>query len=175
MIQVRCKEVGQHTCVISFSSLFVFVRSDEEVTHNIGFHMICDVHFGDTRNDITPAIDKWLPNDHTEERYATNKTTKMGTNSRQTTRILTRTFPFFSLPSTTMQVRCKEWVGVITFSSLFVFVRSDEERTHIVLYHMICDVHFGDTRYDLTPAICKWLPNDHPEEQHTSNKYSRII
>jgi hypothetical protein len=35
---------------------------------------------------------------------------------------------------------------------------------------MICDVHFGDTRYDLTPAIGKWLPNDHTEEQITTTK-----
>ena len=35
--------------------LFVFVRSDEEVTHNNDFFMICGVHFGDTRNDITPV------------------------------------------------------------------------------------------------------------------------
>ena len=33
--------------------------------------MICDVHFGDTRNDLTPAIGKWLPNNHTEERTTT--------------------------------------------------------------------------------------------------------
>ena len=32
---------------------------------------------------------------------------------------------------------------------------------------MICDVHFGDTRNDITPAIVKWLPNNHPEEQTT--------
>ena len=35
---------------------------------------------------------------------------------------------------------------------------------------MICDVHFGDTRYDLTPAMEKWLPNDHTEEQTHDNK-----
>ena len=36
---------------------------------------------------------------------------------------------------------------------------------------MICDVHFGDTRNDITPATPKWLPNDHPEEQtHDNNK-----
>ena len=36
---------------------------------------------------------------------------------------------------------------------------------------MICDVHFGDTRNDLTPATVKWLPNDHTEEQtHDNNK-----
>jgi hypothetical protein len=40
------------------------------------------------------------------------------------------------------------WVGVIPFSALFVFVRSDEETTHNLLLDMICDVHFGDTRYD---------------------------
>jgi hypothetical protein len=25
--------------------------SDEEITHNVYWFMICDVHFGDTRND----------------------------------------------------------------------------------------------------------------------------
>ena len=25
--------------------------SDEEITHEVTVHMICDVHFGDTRND----------------------------------------------------------------------------------------------------------------------------
>ena len=47
--------------------------------------MICDVHFGDTRNDITPANFKWLPNDHTEEQY----TTKIST--RTVTRTITAT------------------------------------------------------------------------------------
>ena len=41
--------------------------------------------------------------------------------------------------------------------------RADEEITHKNMIGMICDVHFGDTRYDLTPAIPKWLPNNHPE------------
>ena len=52
--------------------LFCCGRSDEEVTHKSISLMICDVHFGDTRNDITPAITKWLPNNHTEEQYTTN-------------------------------------------------------------------------------------------------------
>ena len=40
-----------------------------------------------------------------------------------------------------------------------------------VAFVMICDVHFGDTRYDLTPVRSKWLPNDHTEEQtHDNNK-----
>ena len=33
---------------------------------------------------------------------------------------------------------------------------------------MICDVHFGDTRNDITPAKRKWLPNNYPEEQTTT-------
>ena len=44
----------------------------------------------------------------------------------------------------------------------------DEEITHNLMFGMICDVHFGDTRYDLTPAIMKRLPNNHPEEQTTT-------
>jgi hypothetical protein len=63
----------------------------------------------------------------------------------------------------------KKWVGVTSFSSLFVFVCSDEEIAHEILTSMICDVHFGDTRYDLTPATSKWLPNDNTEE-HTTTK-----
>ena len=47
--------------------------------------MICDVHFGDTRNDITPARSKWLPNDHTEEQTTTKTTT------RSVTRTITAT------------------------------------------------------------------------------------
>jgi hypothetical protein len=71
--------------------------------------------------------------------------------------------------------KIKKCVGVISFSWLFVFVRSDEERTHESVLGMICDVHFGDTRNDSTPATPKWLPNDHTEEQYTTNKYARII
>jgi hypothetical protein len=41
-------------------------RADEEITHKHFRNMICDVHFGDTRNDITPATAKWLPNNHPE-------------------------------------------------------------------------------------------------------------
>jgi hypothetical protein len=37
-----------------------------EISHNGSSLMICDVHFGDTRNDSTPAIDKWLPNNYPE-------------------------------------------------------------------------------------------------------------
>jgi hypothetical protein len=40
---------------------------------------------------------------------------------------------------------------------------------------MICDVHFGDTRYDYTPAILKWLPNDHTEEQSTTKTTTRTV
>jgi hypothetical protein len=29
--------------------------------------MICDLHFGDTHNDLTPVKCKWLPNDHSKE------------------------------------------------------------------------------------------------------------
>ena len=40
---------------------------------------------------------------------------------------------------------------------------------------MICDVHFGDTRNDITPAIPKWLPNNHPEEQQTTTRTIRSV
>jgi hypothetical protein len=40
---------------------------------------------------------------------------------------------------------------------------------------MICDVHFGDTRNDITPATIKWLPNNHPEEQRTNNTNNKIV
>jgi hypothetical protein len=33
--------------------------------------MMCDVCFGDTRNDATPAISKWLLNDHSDEQTTT--------------------------------------------------------------------------------------------------------
>ena len=142
--------------------------------------MICDVHFGDTRYDLTPAMGKWLPNNHPEEQYTTQiLKNNMGTNSQKKTRKLTLAFPCFSPPcfsppTTMMQVRGKE-VGRRDFVSCFLFVRSDEEVTHIHSSSMICDVHFGDTRNDMTPANPKWLPNDHTEEQYTTNKYSRII
>ena len=32
---------------------------------------------------------------------------------------------------------------------------------------MICDMHFGDMRNDLTPAKRKWLPNNYPEAPNT--------
>ena len=32
---------------------------------------------------------------------------------------------------------------------------------------MICDLYFGDTRNELTPASMKWLPNNHSEAQTT--------
>ena len=76
--------------MISFRC-FLFVRSDEEITHNCNWFMICDVHFGDTRYDYTPATKKWLPNDHTEEQYTTNKTHRLHgqKNAIGTFRILT--------------------------------------------------------------------------------------
>ena len=69
------------------------------------------------------------------------------TNTGQTPRNLTRAFPCFSPLPTMMQVRCKE-MGRRDFVSLLFVVRSDEEVTHNFLRLMICDVHFGDTRYD---------------------------
>ena len=52
---------------------------------------------------------------------------------------------------------------------------SDEEITHELDQYMICDVHFGDTRNDITPANNKRLPNNHPEEQQTNNKKSKFV
>jgi hypothetical protein len=60
--------------------------------------------------------------------------------------------------------------GSFRFRGCFVFVCSDEEITHNRTCSMIFDVHFGDTRYDLTPAKKKRLPNDHIEEQYTTTK-----
>jgi hypothetical protein len=51
--------------------LNVVCSADVNIPKMITF-MICDVHFGDTRNDITPASGKWLPNDHTEEQTHDN-------------------------------------------------------------------------------------------------------
>ena len=72
--------------------------------------MIRDVHFGDTRYDLTPAIPKWLPNDHTEEQYTTNKYARIIWLQTQDKRLwnLTLAFPCFSPLTTMMQVRCKE-------------------------------------------------------------------
>ena len=72
----------------------------------------------------------------------------MVTITGHTTRNLTLAFPCFSQPPTMMQVRCKE-VGRRDFVFLAVcFDGSDEEITHERKRVMICDVHFGDTRYD---------------------------
>jgi hypothetical protein len=133
------------------------------------------VHFGDTRYELTPANVKWLPNDHPEE-HTTTKT-------RTVTRTITATH-YTALTQYTFALRNgwhygtqvsrereRRWRGLV----LFVLGRSDEEITHDRFELMICDVHFGDTRNDITPARTKWLPNDHTEEQYTTNKYSRII
>jgi len=49
------------------------------------------------------------------------------------------------------------------------------EITHNVVLLMICDVHFGDTRYDITPASLKWLPNNYPEEQTQPNNKLSVL
>jgi hypothetical protein len=56
-----------------------------------------------------------------------------------------------------------------------VVVCSAEEITHKVLEYMICDVHFGDTRNELTPARYKWLSNNHSEEQTTTSTYTKDV
>jgi hypothetical protein len=49
----------------------VVVCSDEEITLYVTIGMICDLHFGDTRNELTPANFKRLPNNHSEEQTTT--------------------------------------------------------------------------------------------------------
>ena len=51
----------------------IVVCSDEEITHNNFMDMICDAHFGDTRNDLPPAKKKQLPNNHSEEQTTTTQ------------------------------------------------------------------------------------------------------
>jgi hypothetical protein len=100
----RLKTIGEMKTELANWSVWTCC-SDEEVTHEESVFMICDVHFGDTRNDSTPAMAQWLPNDHPEEQYTTNKYSWIQ-NSRQTTTNLTLAFPCFSPPTTIMQVRC---------------------------------------------------------------------
>jgi hypothetical protein len=59
--------------------------------------MICDVHFGDTRYDITPASVKGLPNDHTEEQTTTKTTTKTTTRTIRATHYTALTQYTFAL------------------------------------------------------------------------------
>jgi hypothetical protein len=61
--------------------------------------MICDVHFGDTRNDITPETLKWLPNDHTEEQTTTKTTTRTVTRTITATHFTALTQYTFALPN----------------------------------------------------------------------------
>jgi hypothetical protein len=60
-----------------FEMLNVVCSADVNIPH-LSLFMICDVHFGDTRNDITPATVKWLPNDHTEEQTHDNNKAVVG-------------------------------------------------------------------------------------------------
>ena len=64
----------------------VVVCSGDSITHKRVVSMICVVHFGDTRNDLTPASIKWLPNVHTEEQITT--TTEGGEFVRKDTHIM---------------------------------------------------------------------------------------
>ena len=130
--------------------LFCCWRSDEEITHNAILNMICDVHFGDTRNDITPATIKWLPNDHTEEQYTTNNNNKKNCDKDNKSDALHNPNTIHFRPSQRLtlwnsgKMRRGKWDGEV----LFCCVHSDEEITHKSEFLMICDVHFGDTRND---------------------------
>jgi hypothetical protein len=70
MMQVR-KEIRRGITKL-FETLNVVCSADVDIPHD-GSTMICDVHFGDMRNDLTPARSKWLPNNHTEEQTHDNK------------------------------------------------------------------------------------------------------
>ena len=68
----------------------------------------------------------------------------------------------------TMQVRKEIGRGIANLLEMFNVVCSKDVNIPHAVEYMICDVHFGDTRYDLTPVRQKWLPNDHTEEQTTT-------
>jgi hypothetical protein len=57
--KVRTRERGGSCHVF-----VVVVCSCEEITHEELENMVCEVHLGDTRNDLTPAIAKRLPYNH---------------------------------------------------------------------------------------------------------------
>ena len=128
------------------------------------FRMICDVHFGDMRNDLTPASLKWLPNDHTEEQtHDNNKLLLLHTYlpvKNHLTHIFNRTrYPLFPLlllhtrTHSTMQVRKERRRGITKLFEMLNVVCSADVNIPNPRKHMICDVHFGDTRNDITPVL----------------------
>ena len=68
----------------------------------------------------------------------------------------------------TMQVRKERRRGITTLFEMLNVVCSKDVNIPQEYQVMIRNVHFGDTRYDLTPVTTKWLPNDHTEEQTTT-------